>query len=62
MAKKRFTFKDAKEKIATLEAELKAFKDAAVEDVKEDTKKIGFGDVLFFVAGVVITLLVQAVF
>ena len=50
----KFTFKDAKLKIAELETELQELKDKAVEDVKEDFNVIGFGDVLFFVAGVLV--------
>ena len=50
----KFTFKDAKLKIAELEAEIKDLKDKAVEDVKEDFSVIGFGDVVFFLAGVLV--------
>ena len=50
----KFTFKDAKLKIAELEAEIKDLKDKAVEDVKEDFSVIGFGDVLFFLGGVLV--------
>ena len=35
----KFTFKDAKLKIAELETELQELKDKAVEDVKEDFKE-----------------------
>lgn len=59
---KRFTFKDAKEKIAQLEAEIVDLKDRAIEDVKEDAKVIGFGDVAFFVAGILVTIIFKAIF
>lgn len=58
MAKKRFTFADAKAKIKALEEELAAAK----ADVKEDVKKIGYGDVLFYLAGVFTVIIFNAIF
>ena len=50
----KFTFKDAKLKIAELEQEIVDLKNKAVDDVKDDFSVIGFGDVVFFLAGVLV--------
>ena len=46
----KFTFADAKKKIKDLELEVQMAK----ADIKKDVKKIGAGDVVIFLAGVVL--------
>lgn len=58
----KFTFKDAKLKIANLEQEIIDLKDKVVADVKDDTSSIGFGDIAFFLAGAVVTAIAFAIF
>lgn len=65
MAKKRFTFADAKERIKELEStvdDLQAMLaeelNEVEEDVVEDFKKIGYGDVAFTLIGLVVGLLI----
>ena len=48
--KGKFTFADAKKKIKDLELEVQMAK----ADIKKDVKKIGAGDVVIFLAGVVL--------
>ena len=53
MAKQGWAAK-LKQELADTKAELEALKDAAVADVKDDTKSIGFGDVAFFIGGAIV--------
>ena len=58
MANKKFSFADAKQKIKDLELEIQMAK----ADVKKDVKKIGAGDVAFFLGGVIVGGLIVWIF
>ena len=58
MANKKFSFADAKQKIKDLELEIQMAK----ADVKKDVKKIGAGDVVIFLGGVIVGGLIVWIF
>ena len=58
MASKKFSFADAKQKIKDLELEIQMAK----ADVKKDVKKIGAGDVVIFLGGVIVGGLIVWIF
>ena len=66
---KRFTFADAKLKIKELESKVEelegVLKDEfnnAQDDIVEDFKKVGYGDIIFGLIGIAIGFILGAVF
>ena len=66
---KRFTFADAKLKIKELESKVEelegVLKDEfnnAQDDIVEDFKKVGYGDIVFGLIGVAVGFILGAVF